>query len=186
MTGFDLNEAHRTLQQQGDGIGPLERWNPDFCGDIDMRIGRDGTWYYMGTPIGRAPMVKLFSRVLWQEEGHYFLKTPVEKVGIQVDDLPFLFVTLEQVQTDRGPELHFTSKTGDQVVAGAAHPLRVLPRPGTDEPAPELEVRFGMWGRVGRSLFYQLVEMAATEPAADGGEELVVYSCGERFSLGRL
>jgi uncharacterized protein len=186
MAGFDLNEAHRALQQQGDGIGPLERWNPDFCGDIDMRIGCDGTWYYLGTPIGRAAMVKLFSRVLWQEEGRYFLKTPVEKVGIQVDDLPFQFVSLERVETAAGPELHFTSKTGDRVVAGAGHPLQVLPRAESEEPAPQLLVRFGMWGRIGRNLFYELVEMATAEACAEGGEELVVYSCGERFSLGRL
>ncbi len=186
MAGFDLNEAHRALQQQGDGIGPLERWNPEFCGDIDMRIGQDGTWYYMGTPITRAPMVRLFSRVLWFEAGRYYLKTPAEKVGIQVDDLPFQFVSLERIETDAGPELHFISKTGDRVVAGPEHPLQVLQRAGSEEPAPQLQVRFGMWGRVGRNLFYELVEMAATEAAADGGEELAVYSCGERFTLGRL
>lgn len=186
MTGFDLNEAHRSLQQHGEGIGPLEQWNPAFCGDIDMRIGRDGTWYYMGTPISRAPMVRLFSRVLWFENGRYYLKTPVEKVGIQVDDLPFQLVNLEQVQTDAGPELHFTSKTGDHVVAGPGHPLRVPQGAGSEEPAPQLEMRFGMWGRIGRNLFYQLVDIAVPEPAADGGEELVVYSRGERFSLGKL
>lgn len=186
MSGFDLNEAHRELERQGDGIPPLERWNPDFCGDIDMRIGRDGTWYYMGTPIGRAPMVKLFSRVLWMENGRYYLKTPVEKVGIQVDDLPFQFVLLEQVDAEDGPQLHFTSTTGDRVVAGPDHPLTVHQDAATAEPAPELDVRFGMAGRIGRNLFYELVELAVTEPAADGGQELVVYSCGARFSLGRL
>ncbi len=186
MSGFDLNEAHRELEKQGDGIPPVDRWNPDFCGDIDMRIGRDGTWYYMGTPIGRERMVRLFSRVLWQEDGRYYLKTPVEKVGIQVDDLPFQFVTLDRVDGENGPELHFTSKTGERVVAGPSHPLRVHHDAHSDEPAPELDVRFGMSGRIGRNLFYQLVEMAVSEPAAQGGEELVVHSCGERFSLGRL
>ncbi|MFC6669161.1 DUF1285 domain-containing protein [Marinobacterium aestuariivivens] len=186
MTGFDLAGTERQLESEGDGIPPLEKWNPPFCGDIDMRIGRDGTWYYCGSPIGRERMVRLFSRVLWREEGRYFLKTPVEKVGIQVDDLPFQWVELEVRDGGRGPELHFTSRTGDHVVAGPGHPLCVRQDPQTGEPAPELAVRFGMAGRIHRNLFYRLVEMAGIEPAADGGEELVVYSCGERFSLGHL
>lgn len=186
MSGFDLAGTERRLVQEGDGIPPLERWDPPFCGDIDMRIGRDGTWYYNGSPIGRERMVRLFSRVLWQEDGRYFLKTPVEKVGIQVDDLPFQLVALEVRDGDQGPELQFTSKTGDHVVAGPDHRLTVTQDPHTGEPAPALAVRFGMAGRIHRNVFYQLVEMAVSEPAAQGGEELVVYSRGERFSLGHL
>jgi hypothetical protein len=95
-------------------------------------------------------------------------------------------VLLEQVDAEDGPQLHFTSTTGDRVVAGPDHPLTVHQDAATAEPKPELGVRFGMAGRIGRHLFYELVELAVTEPAADGGQELVVYSCGARFSLGRL
>ncbi|NVK43690.1 MAG: DUF1285 domain-containing protein [Oceanospirillaceae bacterium] len=186
MSGFDLTETQRQLQEQGDGIPPLERWNPEFCGDIDMRIARDGTWFYCGTPIGRKAMVRMFSRVLWLEDGAYFLKTPVEKVGIKVDDLPFQIVNLDVRDGAQGPELHFTSATDDHIVAGPAHPIEVAEDPVSGEPAPALKVRFGMYGRIHRNLFYQLVDMARAEPADGGGEELVVYSCGERFSLGKL
>lgn len=186
MSGFDLTATSRQLEEQGDGIPPLERWNPDFCGDIDMRIARDGTWYYCGSPIGRKAMVRLFSRVLWLEDGAYYLKTPVEKVGIRVDDLPFQIVGLEVREGPFGEELHFTSSTDDHIVAGPDHPIRVIEDPETGEPAPSLDVRFGMAGRIHRNLFYQLVDMARTEPAEGGGEELVVYSRSERFSLGRL
>ncbi|GGO79719.1 hypothetical protein GCM10011348_14690 [Marinobacterium nitratireducens] len=186
MSQFDLGETQRQLEQHGDGIPPLERWNPDFCGDIDMRIARDGTWYYCGSPIGRKAMVRMFSRVLWPEAGSYFLKTPVEKVGIRVDDLPFQVVNLELREGPFGQELHFTTTTDDHIVAGPEHRIRVTQDPQTGEPAPEIEVRFGMSGRIHRNLFYQLVDMAATEPAAGGGDELVVYSLGERFSLGHL
>jgi len=124
--------------------------------------------------------------VLWREGDRYYLKTPVEKVGIRVDDLPFQMIGLEVREGPLGEELHFTSSADDHIVAGSAHPLRVRHDPQTGEPAPSLEVRFGMAGRIHRNLFYQLVEMARTEPADGGGEELVVYSCGERFSLGRL
>jgi hypothetical protein len=183
--GFDLTEVSKTLSGQVDSLPPLERWNPEFCGDIDMRIARDGTWFYNGTPIGREAMVKMFSRILWQEEGKFFLKTPVEKVGIQVDDAPFLFVHLEQREGDKGTELVFTSKTGDVVVAGAEHPFRVLYRDGSDEPSPYIAVRFGMEGLIARNLFYELVELAETAEI-DGRTHLVIHSAGERFSLGAL
>ncbi|GGB95885.1 hypothetical protein GCM10011352_22480 [Marinobacterium zhoushanense] len=186
MSGVNLTDLSHGLEQQEQGIPPLERWNPDFCGDIDMRIARDGTWYHEGTPIGRKAMVKMFSRILWQENGSYFLKTPVEKVGIQVDDLPFLLIDLEVIKGEQGVELHFTSSTDDHIVAGPEHPLRMTENSETGEPEPALAVRFGMSGRINRNVFYQLVELAHTEPCADGGEELVVYSQGERYSLGRI
>lgn len=184
-TSFDPAGLASQIGEQT-GIPPLERWNPEFCGDIDMRIARDGNWYYQGSIIGRAAMVKLFSRVLWREGERYFLKTPVEKVGIQVEDVPFQ-VTLMDVeeQGGQGPVLVFTTATGDHVVAGAEHPLRVETDPVSGEPSPYLLIRFGMEGRLSRNLFYQLVEMASTE-AGPQGDELVIYSAGERFVLGNL
>ncbi|WP_409525842.1 DUF1285 domain-containing protein [Nitrincola sp. MINF-07-Sa-05] len=171
---------------QTQGIPPLEKWNPTFCGDIDMRIARDGSWYYQGSIIGREAMVRLFSRVLWREGDQYFLKTPVEKVGIQVEDVPFSVILMErQPDADRGETLVFTTSTGDRIEAGAEHPIRVATDTETGEPSPYLLIRFGMEGRLSRNLFYELVEMAATELAPDG-DELVVYSAGQRFVLGKL
>ncbi|MBA4501287.1 DUF1285 domain-containing protein [Marinobacterium marinum] len=185
MSGdFDPAALGKQLQGQ-DGIPPLEQWNPEFCGDIDMRIARDGRWYYQGSPIGREAMVNMFSRVLWKEDGRYFLKTPVEKVGIQVDDVPFQVVSVEHVRGDRGIELVFTTSTGDRVRADAEHPIRVAVDPETREPSPYLMIRFGMEGRIGRNLFYQLVELARMVQHG-GRTELVVDSAGEQFSLGEL
>lgn len=180
---FDLAQASKEIEKAGDGIPPLEKWDPDFCGDIDMRIARDGKWFYMGTPIGRPAMVKLFSKVLWLEEGKHYLKTPVEKVGIQVDDAPFLFVSVDQQDGEHGPELVFTSTTDDHVIVGKAHPITVEVCPETQEPSPYIDVRFGMRGLINRTVFYQLVEMAE-ERQINGRNVLVVESQGERFELG--
>lgn len=180
---FDLNQASNAIAKAGSGLPPLEQWNPEFCGDIDMRIARDGKWFYMGTPIGRPAMVKLFSKVLWLEEGKYYLKTPVEKVGIQVDDAPFLFVSVDQQEGEFGPELVFTSTTDDQVIAGKEHTITVEVCPETQEPSPYIDVRFGMRGLINRTVFYQLVEMAE-ERQINGRNVLVVESQNERFELG--
>lgn len=169
----------------GSDIPPLETWHPDFCGDIDMRIASDGRWFYQGSPIGREAMVKMFSRVLWKEGDQYFLKTPVEKVGIQVDDVPFQVIQVEHEVGDKGPELMFTTSTGDRVRADAEHPLRVEVDPVTKEPRPYLMIRFGMEGRIGRNAYYQLVELARMVQNPHS-TELVVDSAGEVFSLGSL
>lgn len=186
MSSIDMNTLSGRLDDQTTGIPPLERWDPDYCGEMDLRIARDGTWFHEGRPIERPAMVKMFSRILWQEGDACFLKTPVEKVGIQVEDLPFLFVELDAVEGERGTALRFRSTTDDLIVAGPEHALVVHEDPDSGEPRPALEVRFGMWGRLHRNLFYQLAEMGQVEPCAQGGEELVVYSRGVRFSLGRL
>ena len=185
MSGsFDPATLGQQLKGQ-EGIPPLEQWNPEFCGDIEMRIARDGRWYYQGSPIGREAMVKMFARVLWKEDDQYFLKTPVEKVGIQVDDVPFQVVGVEHEQGEKGAELVFTTSTGDRVRADAEHPIRVEVDPDTGEPSPYLMIRFGMEGRIGRNLFYQLVELARMVERPDV-TELVVDSAGETFSLGTL
>ncbi|GAA0788600.1 DUF1285 domain-containing protein [Marinobacterium sediminicola] len=185
MSGsFDPAALGQQLKGQ-EGIPPLEKWNPEFCGDIDMRIARDGRWYYQGSPIGREAMVKMFSRVLWKEGDQYFLKTPVEKVGIQVDDVPFQVVDVEHAKGEQGVELIFTTSTGDRVRADAEHPIRVEIDPETKEPSPYLMIRFGMEGLIGRNLFYQLVELARMVKHKHG-TELVVDSAGETFSLGEL
>lgn len=164
------------------GVPPVDRWNPDYCGEIDLRIKRDGTWLYGGTPIGRPALVKLFSSVLWQENGQYFLKTPVEKMAIQVDDVPFHIVHLDVFNQEGGAVLRFVTQTGDEIVAGHEHPIRVVQDPISGEPSPYLLIRFGMEGLISRSVFYQLVELAKCEREA-GRERWWVESQGARFVL---
>ena len=118
------------------GPAPVHLWNPPFCGDLDMRIARDGTWFYLGTPIGRAPLVRLFSSILKREDDRYFLVTPVEKVGITVDDAPFVAVDFTAEGAGRDQRLTFKTQVGDEVAAGPDHPIRVVrdPRPASPRP----------------------------------------------------
>ncbi|WP_447592700.1 DUF1285 domain-containing protein [Aquipseudomonas campi] len=165
------------------GLPPVHLWNPDFCGDIDMRIARDGTWYYLGTPIGRKPMVKLFSTIIRRDGDDYFLVTPVEKVGITVDDAPFVAVTLEVEGEGEQQVLRFTTQVDDQVEAGAEHPLRIELDPQTEEPAPYVHVRSNLEALIHRNVFYQLVDLAVPREI-DGATWLGVWSAGEFFPIG--
>lgn len=162
-------------QPQGRGLPPVHLWNPAHCGDIDIVIRRDGVWMHEGSPIGRAELVRLFSTVLRKDPDGYCLVTPVEKLSIRVEDLPFRAVAVEQ----RGEDLIFTTDVGDVVEAGPEHPLEVETDPTTGEPAPRVHVRADLWARIARPVFYELVD------AADVGEgRLVVRSNGAVFALG--
>lgn len=145
------------------GPPPVHLWDPPFCGDLDMRIARDGTWFYLGTPIGRAPLVKLFSSILKREGERYFLVTPVEKVGIRVEDAPFVAVdfTVEGQGSDQ--RLRFVTQVEDEAEAGPDHPIRVVLDPATGEPAPYLLVRRNLEALIDRKSFYRLVELGAVE-----------------------
>ena len=141
------------------GPPPVHLWNPAFCGDIDMRIARDGTWFYLGTPIGRLELVKLFAGIIKREGDDYFLVTPVEKVGIKVDDAPFVAVDF-----DAGPAgLEFVTNVGDRVLAGADHPIRVLRDPVTGEPSPYIHIRANLEALIDRKSFYRLVDIGVHE-----------------------
>lgn len=181
----DVNQANDLLAQipRGKGPAPVHLWNPDFCGDIDMRIARDGTWYYLGTPIGRKPMVRLFSTILRRDGDQYVLVTPVEKVGIQVDDAPFVAVALTVEGEGETQALTFTTNVEDQVETGLAHPLRVVIDPVSHEPAPYVLVRTNLEALIHRNVFYQLVELAVPR-FIDGESWLGVWSRGEFFVLG--
>ncbi|MGQ7957383.1 DUF1285 domain-containing protein [Pseudomonas sp. SP16.1] len=168
---------------EGKGLPPVHLWNPDFCGDIDMRIARDGTWYYLGTPIGRKPMVRLFSTIIRRDGDDYFLITPVEKVGIRVDDAPFVAVTLQVIGEGEAQSLRFTTNVEDEVTAGAEHPIRVEIDPATGEPAPYVLVRRNLEALIHRNVFYQLVELAV-EREIDGRPWLGVWSGGQFFPIG--
>ena len=165
------------------GLPPVHLWNPDFCGDIDMRIARDGTWYYLGTPIGRKPMVRLFSTIIRREGNDYFLVTPVEKVGIQVEDAPFVAVVMQVLGEGEEQVLRFTTQVEDVCEAGPEHPLRVVIDPVTEEPAPYVHVRANLEALIHRNVFYQLVELAVVRQL-EGQDWLGVWSGGAFFRLG--
>ena len=164
------------------GPPPVERWNPPFCGDLDMRIAADGTWYYLKTPIGRPALVKLFASVLKREDDKYFLVTPVEKCGIQVEDAPFLAVEMNVEQRATGRILHFRTNVDDWVACGPEHALRFEPEPGTGGLKPYLHVRRDLWAKVTRTLFFDLVELGE-ERDVTGRPMFGVVSMGSFFAM---
>jgi hypothetical protein len=151
--------ASSAKREAGKGPPPVHLWNPPFCGDIDMRIAADGTWFYMKTPIGRPALVKLFASVLKREANKYFLVTPVEKVGIVVEDAPFLAVEMQTQDQTGGRVLRFRTNVDDWVECGPEHALRFDPEPGTGGLKPYLHVRHDLWARLTRPLFYDLVAL---------------------------
>lgn len=165
------------------GLPPVHLWDTPFCGNIDMRIARDGTWFYMGTPIGRKPMVKLFSTILRRDGDDYFLITPVEKVGILVDDAPFVAVTLSVEGQGEQQVLCFTTNVDEVITASSDHPLRVEIDPVTQAPAPYLGVRRNLEALIHRNVFYQLIDLAVSRPI-DGQPWLGVWSSGQFFPIG--
>ena len=169
--------AEAARQAPGCGLPPVHLWHPEHCGDIDILIRADGVWMHEGSPIGRAELVRLFSTVLRQDPDGYHLVTPVEKLKIRVEDLPFRAVA---VQAADGV-LSFTTDMGDVVEAGAEHPIVVETDAATGEPAPRVHVRADLWARIARPVFYDLVERAE---AVDG--QLLVRSGDEVFALGGL
>ena len=163
-------------------LPPVHLWNPDFCGDLDIRIARDGTWYYLGSPIGRAPLVKLFSSILKLEEGKYYLVTPVEKVGITVEDAPLHAVDVEASGAGRDQSLTFTTRTEDVVTAGPDHPLRIVHDPDSDEPSPYIMVRAGLEARIDRKSFFRLVDLGCHE-THEGDSWFGLWSSGQFFPV---
>jgi len=170
------------LPRENKGLPPVERWNPPFCGDIDMRIGADGTWFYQKTPIGRAAIVKLFASVLKREGDKYFLVTPVEKVGIVVDDAPFLAVEMNASAGNAGRILQFRTNVDDWISAGPGHALRFEPQPKTGGLKPYLHIRRDLWAKVTRALFYDLVALGE-ERDVEGKTMFGVFSQGEFFAM---
>ena len=164
------------------GPPPVHKWKPPFCGDLDMRIARDGTWFYLGTPIGRPGLVKLFSSILKKEGAQYFLVTPAEKVGITVDDAPFVATDFEVEGEGEGQILTFTTHVGDMAVAGPEHPIRVDRDPETGEPSPYILIRAELEALIDRKSFYRLVELGETE-AVDGTDWFGVRSSGQFFPI---
>jgi hypothetical protein len=166
------------------GLPPVHLWNPPFCGDLDMRIAADGTWFYLKSPIGRASLVKLFASILKREADKYFLVTPVEKCGIVVEDAPFLAVELRVELEDSSQLLHFRTNVDDWVTGGPEHPLRFELQGASGGLKPYLHVRHDLWALVTRALFYDLVELG--EEREVGGELMFgVVSAGQFFAMAR-
>jgi hypothetical protein len=163
------------------GLPPVHLWNPPFCGDLDMRIASDGTWFYLGTPIGRPALVRLFSTILKREDGKHFLVTPVEKVGITVDDAPFLAVEMFREQDVRGPLLRFRTNVDDWVACDSAHRLR-FEMAADGGLMPYLHVRADLWAKVTRAVYYDLVDMGE-ERVVDGKAMFGIASAGEFFAM---
>ena len=177
------------LPRENKGPPPVHLWNPPFCGDIDMRISTDGTWFYQKTPIGRPALVKLFASILKREGDKYFLVTPVEKVGVVVEDVPFLAVEMTVVEPQhdvlRQPPLshvlRFRTNVDDWVDAGQGHALR-FETEASGGLRPYLHVRRDLWAKVTRALFYDLVELGE-ERVVDGKPMFGVVSGGDFFAM---
>jgi hypothetical protein len=174
--------AGTAKQAAAKGPPPVHLWNPPFCGDLDMRIAADGTWFYLKTPIGRPALVRLFASVLKREGDTHYLVTPVEKCGITVDDAPFLAVEMRVEETAAGRTLHFRTNVDDWVACGPGHALRFDPEPHSGGLKPYLHVRRDLWAKVTRALFYDLVEFGE-ERDIDGARMFGLASGGEFFVM---
>ncbi len=176
---LSLTDIARLVEERR--LPPVEQWNPDHCGDSEMRIAADGTWFHQGSPIGRKEMVRLFSTILRREpDGGFVLVTPVEKLSIAVEDAPFIAVEVTSEGEHHDRRLAFRLNTGDLVVANAEHRLSV--RGTADEPRPYLHVRGGLEALIARPVYYELARIAIDEqPHPD--EPPALWSCGARFAL---
>jgi uncharacterized protein len=170
----------KELQGKGNSLPPVHLWNPPFCGDIDMRIAADGTWFYMNSPIGRKPLYTLFSRVIRKDDDKYFLVTPVEKCGIHVDDAPFVAVRMSVEGKGKAQSLSFETNVDDVVTVDVEHPLRFATEEGTGGLKPYVLVRSNLEALVVRALFYDVVALGCVE-----GEWFGVWSSGTFFPMQR-
>lgn len=177
-----LAAAASAAAKNGKGLPPVHLWNPPHCGDLDMEIRRDGTWFHEGTPIGRAALVRLFSTILRRDDDGYMLVTPVEKVGIRVEDAPFVAVDFDAEGTGDAQQLTFVTNVGDRTRAGPDHPIRVVRDPATGEPSPYVHVRARLEALIDRKSFYRLVDLGETA-RHDGVDWFGVRSDGQFFPI---
>lgn len=164
------------------GLPPVHLWNPPFCGDLDIQIKRDGTWFYLGTPIGRFELVKLFSSILRKDGDQYFLVTPVEKVGITVDDAPFVAQDFDVSGQGTEQVLTFHTHVGDTAIAGPDHPIRVERDKETGEPSPYVLIRANLEALIDRKSFYRLVDIGAHHEV-DDQQWFGLWSSGTFFPI---
>ena len=180
-TASDVSNPLKGLNDvvKANGPPPVDLWNPPFCGDIDMRIASDGLWYYMNSPIGRKPLMKLFASILrYDADGKYYLVTPVEKCGIKVDDAPFVAIRMGVTGQGAKQCISFETNVDDEFVLGPGHPMRVADEAGTGGLKPYVLVRRNLEALVSRALFYDLVALGVTE-----GEWFGVWSSGVFYPM---
>ncbi len=183
--GFSTLVAQLQKSTSGKSLPPVDNWDPDYCGEMDLVIKRDGSWHYQGSPIGRQRLVKLFSTVLKKEGEQYFLVTPVEKLGIKVEDAPFLVVRMKTIDTEQGVLIEFEDNCDNKILLIKGNPLWVEVDPISGEPSPYINIRKNLNALIHRNVFYELVELAK-EQVLNGRKHLGVISAGEFFSLGTL
>lgn len=182
MTPSAENLATAAKAATRKGPPPVHLWNPPFCGDLDMEIRRDGTWWYLGTPMGRMGLVKLFSSILRKDGESYFLVTPVEKVGIRVVDAPFVANDFRAAGMGADQVLTFVTQVEDEVVAGPDHPIRVERDPVTGEPSPYVHIRANLEALIDRKTFYRIVELC-THEEHEGARWFGLWSSGRFFPI---
>ena len=183
--GLDLGKLIKMAQAQADGSGerPVDKWNPEYCGEMDMVIKADGSWWHEGTRITREPLVKLFASILRKDDdGQTYLVTPVEKIRIEVESAPFTAIRVDVEGEGEKQRVFFTTNMGDVVEASAERPIRVETDPATQEPKPFVGVRGRLEALMTRPVFYELVEHATEKNSG----ELGVYASGAYFPLGQL
>ena len=178
-----LETIYEFSKQQKNSLPPVDKWNPEFCGDIDMKIMRNGKWFYMGTEIKRPAMVKLFSGILrLDSDNFYYLVTPVEKVRISVEDAPFIATSLISENKDNINHLYFITNVNEKILLTKNNPLEIKINNITEEPSPYIFVRKNLKALISRSVFYELIELASKKNI-DGKDCLVIDSAGEVFKL---
>ena len=178
-----LETIYEFSKRQKNSLPPVDKWNPKFCGDIDMKIMRNGKWFYMGTEIKRPAMVKLFSGILRLDSDNcYYLVTPVEKVRITVEDAPFIATSLISEKKDNINHLYFITNVNEKILLTKNNPLEIKIDNKTEEPSPYIFVRKNLKALISRSVFYELIELASKKNI-DGKDCLVIDSAGEVFKL---
>ena len=178
-----LETIYEFSKKEKNSLPPVDKWNPEFCGDIDMKIMRNGKWFYMGTEIKRPAMVKLFSGILRLDSDNcYYLVTPVEKVRISVEDAPFIATSLISENKDNINHLYFITNVNEKILLTKNNPLEIKINNITEEPSPYIFVRKNLKALISRSVFYELIELA-TKKNIGGKDCLVLASAGEVFKL---
>ena len=178
-----LETIYEFSKKEKNSLPPVDKWNPKFCGDIDMKIMRNGKWFYMGTEIKRPAMVKLFSGILRLDSDNcYYLVTPVEKVRISVEDAPFIATSLISENKDNINHLYFITNVNEKILLTKNNPLEIKIDNKTEEPSPYIFVRKNLKALISRSVFYELIELASKKNI-DGKDCLVIDSAGEVFKL---
>ena len=171
---------------ENEKLPPVHLWDPPLCENVEMKIDREGRWYFMNSPIGRERMVKLFSKVLrFDEDGEYYLVTPVEKIRIVVDERPFVIVDYHITKKNKKQVITFETNTGDMFLLDKKHPINVEVNKKTGEPKPYVLVRSNLEGLISRNIYYKLIEISEHKKTSEG-EVFILKSSNQSFKIGSL